>query len=166
MHEYNELKHKLERLVSVQRKFVTTVIADAKKMFAEGNSDDAGLNLLRAFRGLPRNKALIKFLSEEGVKSQLQKTENFYMQDQSKEMHIVDEALFFVIDEKNNTIELTEKGIELMTTEIEDKNFFVMPDVGAEIAILEKEDLTDKKRASKKEELLRDFAIKSERIHR
>ncbi len=165
VHEYNELKHKLERLVSVQRKFVTTVIADAKKMFAEGNSDDAGLNLLRAFRGLPRNKALIKFLSEEGVKSQLQKTENFYMQDQSKEMHIVDEALFFVIDEKNNTIELTEKGIELMTTEIEDKNFFVMPDVGAEIAILGKEDLTDKKRASKKEELLRDFAIKSERIH-
>ena len=165
VHEYNELKHKLERLVSVQRKFVTTVIADAKKMFAEGNSDDAGLNLLRAFRGLPRNKALIKFLSEEGVKSQLQKTENFYMQDQSKEMHIVDEELFFVIDEKNNTIELTEKGIELMTTEIEDKNFFVMPDVGAEIAILGKEDLTDKKRASKKEELLRDFAIKSERIH-
>ena len=165
VHEYNELKHKLERLVSVQRKFVTTVIADAKKMFAEGNSDDAGLNLLRAFRGLPRNKALIKFLSEEGVKSQLQKTENFYMQDQSKEMHIVDEALFFVIDEKNNTIELTEKGIDLMTKEIEDKNFFVMPDVGAEIAILGKEDLTDKKRASKKEELLRDFAIKSERIH-
>ena len=165
VHEYNELKHKLERLVSVQRKFVTTVIADAKKMFAEGNSDDAGLNLLRAFRGLPRNKALIKFLSEEGVKSQLQKTENFYMQDQSKEMHIVDEELFFVIDEKNNTIELTEKGIDLMTKEIEDKNFFVMPDVGAEIAILGKEDLTDKKRASKKEELLRDFAIKSERIH-
>ena len=165
VHEYNELKHKLERLVSVQRKFVTTVIADAKKMFAEGNSDDAGLNLLRAFRGLPRNKALIKFLSEEGVKSQLQKTENFYMQDQSKEMHIVDEELFFVIDEKNNTIELTEKGIDLMTKEIEDKNFFVMPDVGAEIAILGKEDLTDKKRARKKEELLRDFAIKSERIH-
>ena len=165
VHEYNELKHKLERLVSVQRKFVTTVIADAKKMFAEGNSDDAGLNLLRAFRGLPRNKELIKFLSEEGVKSQLQKTENFYMQDQSKEMHIVDEELFFVIDEKNNTIELTEKGIDLMTKEIEDKNFFVMPDVGAEIAILGKEDLTDKKRASKKEELLRDFAIKSERIH-
>ena len=165
VHEYNELKHKLERLVSVQRKFVTTVISDAKKMFAEGKTDDAGFNLLMAYRGLPKNKALIKFLSEEGVKTQLQKTENFYMQDQSKEMHKVDEALFFVIDEKNNTIELTEKGIDLMTTEIEDKNFFVMPDVGAEIAVLEKEDLTDKKRASKKEELLRDFAIKSERIH-
>ncbi len=165
VHEYNELKHKLERLVSVQRKFVTTVISDAKKIFEEGKTDDAGFNLLMAYRGLPKNKALIKFLSEEGVKTQLQKTENFYMQDQSKEMHKVDEALFFVIDEKNNTIELTEKGIELMTTEIEDKNFFVMPDVGAEIAILGKEDLTDKKRASKKEELLRDFAIKSERIH-
>ena len=137
----------------------------AKKMFAEGNNDDAGFNLLMAYRGLPKNKALIKFLSEEGVKTQLQKTENFYMQDQSKEMHKVDEELFFVIDEKNNTIELTEKGIDLMTKEIEDKNFFVMPDVGAEIAELEKAELSDKKRATKKEELLRDFAIKSERIH-
>ncbi|MBC8266221.1 MAG: preprotein translocase subunit SecA [Flavobacteriales bacterium] len=164
-HEYNELKHKLERLVSVQRKFVTTVISDAKKMFTDGNSDDAGFNLLMAYRGLPKNKALIKFLSEDGVKAQLQKTENFYMQDQSKEMHKVDEALFFVIDEKQNTIELTEKGIDLMTKEIEDKNFFVMPDVGAEIAVLEKSELTDKKKALKKEELLRDFAIKSERIH-
>ena len=165
VHEYNELKHKLERLVSAQRKFVTTIIADAKKMFAEGNNDDAGFNLLMAYRGLPKNKALIKFLSEEGVKTQLQKTENFYMQDQSKEMHKVDEELFFVIDEKNNTIELTEKGIDLMTKEIEDKNFFVMPDVGAEIAELEKAELSDKKRTTKKEELLRDFAIKSERIH-
>ena len=165
VHEYNELKHKLERLVSVQRIFDTTIIADAKKMFAEGNNDDIGFNLLMAYRGLPKNKALIKFLSEEGVKTQLQKTENFYMQDQSKEMHKVDEELFFVIDEKNNTIELTEKGIDLMTKEIEDKNFFVMPDVGAEIAELEKAELSDKKRATKKEELLRDFAIKSERIH-
>ena len=104
-------------------------------------------------------------MSEEGVKTQLQKTENFYMQDQSKEMYKVDEELFFVIDEKHNTIELTEKGIDLMTKEIEDKNFFVMPDVGAEIAELEKAELSDKKRATKKEELLRDFAIKSERIH-
>ena len=165
VHEYNELKHKLERLVSAQRKFVTTIIADAKKMFAEGNNNDVGFNLLMAYRGLPKNKALIKFLSEEGVKIQLQKTENFYMQDQSKEMYKVDEGLFFVIDEKNNTIELTEKGIDLMTKEIEDKNFFVMPDVGAEIAELEKAELSDKKRATKKEELLRDFAIKSERIH-
>jgi preprotein translocase subunit SecA len=165
IHEYNELKHKLERLVSVQRKFVTTVISDTKKLFAEDKMDDAGFNLLMAYRGLPKNKALINFLSKEGVKTQLQKTENFYMQDQSKEMHKVDEALFFVIDEKQNTIELTEKGIDLMTKEIEDKNFFVMPDVGAEIAVLEKAELSDKKKASKKEELLRDFAIKSERIH-
>jgi len=165
VHEYNELKHKLERLFSVQRKFVTTVISDAKKLFIEEKMDDAGFNLLMAYRGLPKNKALIKFLSEEGVKIQLQKTENFYMQDQSKEMHKVDEALFFVIDEKQNTIELTEKGIDLMTEEIEDKNFFVMPDVGAEIAVLEKAELSNKKKAIKKEELLRDFAVKSERIH-
>jgi len=165
VHEYNELKHNLERLFSVQKKFITTVISDAKKMFAEGKMDDAGFNLLMAYRGLPKNKALIKFLSEEGVKMQLQKTENFYMQEQSKEMHKVDEELFFVIDEKQNTIELTEKGIDLMTKEIEDKNFFVMPDVGMEIAELEKAELSDKKRETKKEELLRDFAIKSERIH-
>ncbi len=165
VHEYNELKHKLERLVAVQKKFITTVIADSKKLFAEGNTDEAGFKLLMAYRGLPKNKALIKFLSEEGIKTQLQKTENFYMQDQSKEMHKVDEELFFVIDEKQNSIELTEKGIELMTKEIEDKNFFIMPDVGAEIAVLEKSPLSDKERASKKETLLRDFAVKSERIH-
>ncbi len=165
VNEYNELKHKLERLVSVQRKFVTTIISDSKKLFNEGKSDKAGFNLLMAYRGLPKNKSLIKFLSEEGVKTQLQKTENFYMQDQSKEMHKVDEALFFVIDEKHNTIELTEKGIDLMTAEIEDKNFFVMPDVGAEIAVIEKSEISDKKKASKKENLLRDFAVKSERIH-
>ena len=165
VHEYNELKHKLERLVAVQKKFITTVIADSKKLFADGNTDEAGFKLLMAYRGLPKNKALIKFLSEEGIKTQLQKTENFYMQDQSKEMHKVDEELFFVIDEKQNSIELTEKGIELMTKEIEDKNFFIMPDVGAEIAVLEKGTLSDKERANKKEELLRDFAVKSERIH-
>ncbi len=165
VHEYNELKHKLDRLVAVQKKFITTVIADSKKLFAEGDTGEAGFKLLMAYRGLPKNKALIKFLSEEGIKTQLQKTENFYMQDQSKEMHKVDEELFFVIDEKQNSIELTEKGIELMTKEIEDKNFFIMPDVGAEIAVLEKGTLSDKERASKKEELLRDFAVKSERIH-
>ena len=164
-HEYNEFKHKIDQLVAAQKKYITTVLSDAKKLIAEGNNKDGGFNLLRAFRGLPRNKALIKYLSEDGVKIQLQKTENFYMQDQNKEMHLVDEELYFVIDEKNNSIELTEKGIELMTSSSETKDFFILPDVGAEIAILEKSTESEKEKAVKKEVLLRDFGIKSERIH-
>ena len=111
VHEYNELKHKVDQLALVQKKYVTTILSDSKNLFAEGDKEKGGFNLFRAFRGLPKNKALIKFLSEEGIRTQLQKTENFYMQDQNKEMHIVDEELFFVIDEKNNSIELTEKGL-------------------------------------------------------
>ncbi len=164
-HEYNEFKHKVDQLVAAQRKFVTTVLSDAKKQIADGNNKDGGFNLLRAFRGLPRNKALIKYLSEEGVKIQLQKTENYYMQDQNKEMHLVDEELYFVIDEKSNSIELTEKGLELMTSSTETKDFFILPDVGAEIAVLEKSTESEKEKAAKKEVLLRDFGIKSERIH-
>ena len=165
VHEYNELKHKIDQLAKVQQKYVTTILADAKKYFKEGDKEKGGFNLFRAYRGLPKNKALIKFLSEEGIKTQLQKTENYYMQDQNKEMHIIDEELFFVIDEKNNQIELTEKGLNLMTTSIEDKNFFILPDVGKEIAEIEKSNLSESDQASQKESLLRNFSIKSERIH-
>ena len=164
-HEYNEFKHKVDKLVAAQRKYVTTILADAKKLITEGNNKDGGFNLLRVFRGLPRNKALIKYLSEDGVKIQLQKTENYYMQDQNKEMHLVDEELYFVIDEKSNSIELTEKGLELMTSSTEDKDFFILPDVGAEIAVIEKSEKKDTDKASEKDILLRDFGIKSERIH-
>ena len=164
-HEYNEFKHKVDQLVAAQRKYVTTILADAKKLITEGNNKDGGFNLLRVFRGLPRNKALIKYLSEDGVKIQLQKTENYYMQDQNKEMHLVDEELYFVIDEKSNSIELTEKGLELMTSSTEDKDFFILPDVGAEIAVIEKSEKKDSDKASEKDILLRDFGIKSERIH-
>ena len=164
-HEYNEYKHKVDQLVNAQRKFVTTVIADAKGLLKDGDTEKGGLNLLRAYRGLPRNKALIKFLSEEGVRAQLQKTENYYMQDQNKEMHIVDEELFFVIDEKSNSIELTEKGLELMTSSTENKDFFVLPDVGGDIAEVDKSNTTDTEKAKAKDEILRDFAIKSERVH-
>ena len=164
-HEYNEFKHKVDQLVAAQKKYVTTVLSDAKKLITEGNNKDGGFNLLRAFRGLPRNKALIKYLSEEGVRIQLQKTENYYMQDQNKEMHLVDEELYFVIDEKSNSIELTERGLELMTSSTETKDFFILPDVGAEIAVLEKSTESEEEKASQKEVLLRDFGIKSERIH-
>ena len=164
-HEFNELKHKVNNLVDAQKKFINTVLADAKKLIQQGDSKEGGFKLLRAYRGLPKNKALIKFLSEDGVRTLLQKTENYYMQDQGKEMPKVDEELFFVIDEQHNSIELTDKGIDLMSNTTEDSNFFIMPDVGAEIAVLEKSELTDNEKIVKKEALMRDYSIKSERIH-
>lgn len=164
-HLFHELKPRVEKLVNAQRSYVNTILADSKKLVADKNEKDAGLPLLRAHRGLPKNKALIKFLSEQGVRALLQKTESHYMQDQSKEMHKVDAELFFVIDEKNNTIELTEKGIELISNSAEDQKFFILPDIGSEMAELEKSGLADEERLVKKEELLRDYAVKAERIH-
>ncbi len=167
--EFMNYKPKVERIVNAQRNYINTVLADAKRLIAEGKDGvkegEGGMALIRAHRGLPKNKALIKFLSEQGMKATLQKTENYYMQDQSKEMHKVDAQLYFVIDEKNNTIELTEKGIDLMTSASEDSKFFVLPDVGAEIAEIEKMEASDEQKRKKKEELLRDFSIKSERVH-
>lgn len=162
--EFGELKPKVEKLVQAQRDLVTKVLAEAKKEIAQGNTKDGGFLLLRAYRGLPKNKALIKFLSEEGIKTILQKTENNYMQDQGKEMHKVDAELFFVIDEKHNAIELSEKGIELISGDT-DPNFFLMPDINMGMAALEKQNLSDKDKAEKRDELLRDYSIKSERIH-
>ncbi len=164
-HEFFGLKPRIEKLVSTQRNYINTVIADAKKKMTEGNDSEAGLPILRAYRGLPKNKALIKFLSETGVRALLQKTENHYMQDQQREMHKVDAELYFVIDEKNNSIELTEKGIDLITANGEDPQFFVMPDVGSVIAEIERTSTSDKERAERKDVLMREFAMKSERIH-
>ena len=166
-HEFYELKPRIERLVNAQKAYVNGALNEAKKLIAEGKTgpDEGGLALLRAFRGLPKSKALIKYLSEGANRSLLQKTENFYMQDQSKEMPMVDAELYFVIDEKNNQVELAEKGIELITTSGEDPHFFVMPDVGTEISEIEKSVLPAEEKIAKKDELMRDFSIKSERIH-
>lgn len=166
-HEFGDLKPRVEKLVNAQRNFATTALQDAKKKIADGKKghQDGGMSLLRVFRGLPKHKALIKYLSEEGIKSTLLSAENYYMQDQSKEMPKVDEELFFVIDEKHNSIELTDKGIDLITSSGEDPHFFIMPDVGSEVAEIEKSNLPDKEKFTKKEHLMRDFAIKSERIH-
>lgn len=163
--QFDEYKPKVITLVSAQRKLVTQLLSDAKKLIAEGNNEQGGLLLLRAYKGLPKNSALIKYLSEEGVKTLLQKTENFYMQNNSKEMPKVTEELYFVIDEKANSIELTEKGHDLIATSVEDASFFVLPDVGSKIADIEKsvKDEVEKMRA--KDELLQDFAVKSERVH-
>lgn len=166
-HEFYQLKPRIERLVNAQKAYVNTVLNEAKKAIAAGDVDPekGGLSLFRAYRGLPKNKALIKFLSEGSNRQTLQKVENFYMQEQSRHMPKADAELFFVIDEKNNQVELTEKGIELITTSGEDPSFFILPDVGMEIADIEKEELPVEEKAAKKEELLRDYSVKAERIH-
>ncbi len=163
-HEFNELKPKIENLVSLQRQLSNGFLTEAKRLIKEGNTKDGGFNLLRAFRSLPKNKALIKFLSEEGMKQLLQKTENQYMQDNNREMHIIDEALYFVIEEKNNQVELTDNGIKFLSTDT-DGTFFVLPDIGTEIARIEKMNLDKDAEAEEKEKLFQDFSIKSERIH-
>ncbi len=163
-HEFDVLKPKVQQIEEVQRKYLVGVLAEAKKLIASGDTKEGGFQLLRVYRGIPKNKALIKFLSEEGVKQLLQKTENFYMQDNNREMHKIDAELYYVIDEKNNQVELTDKGVEYLSGK-DDPNFFVMPEMGTEIAKIENKGLSSEEEAVLKEELFRDFGIKSERIH-
>ena len=163
--QFDELKPKVDKLVNAQKKLVTQILADAKKLVASEKNEEAGLLLLRAYKGLPKNNALIKFLSEEGNKSLLLKTENFYMQNNNKEMPKVTDELYFIIDEKANSIELTEKGLDLISTSVEDASFFILPDVGSRIADLEKSDLGEREKLKVKDELLQDYSVKSERVH-
>jgi preprotein translocase subunit SecA len=163
-HEFNELKPKIDNLVNLQRQLANGFLSESKRLFKDGNTKDAGFNLLRAYRALPKNKALIKFLSEEGVKQLLQKTENTYMQDNNRDMHLIDEALYFVIEEKNNQVELSDNGIKYLSSDT-DNNFFVLPDIGTEIARIEKMGLDKDAEAEEKERLFQDFGVKSERIH-
>ncbi len=164
-HEFDIYKPKVELLVKTQRDYVNSIISEARKFIAEKKDKEAGLALFRAHRGLPKNKALIKMLGEQGVTGMMRSTENFYLQDQQKEMHKADEPLYFTIDEKNNSIELTEKGVELISASSEDKNFFIMPDVGSMMAEIEKNTESPEERLIRKDELMRDYSIKSERIH-
>jgi preprotein translocase, SecA subunit len=163
--QFDELKPKVDKLVTAQKKLVTQILADSKRLIAEGKNDEGGLLLLRAYKGLPKNSALIKYLSEEGNRTLLQKTENLYMQNNSKEMPKVTDELFFIIDEKQNSIELTDKGIDLVSTSVEDASFFILPDVGSKIADLEKSGKSDKEKLQLKDELLQDYSVKSERVH-
>ncbi len=165
-HEFYELKPRVYKLVEAQKKLVLAFLNEAKKKIAEGNEKEGGLALFRAYRGLPKNKPLIKYLSETGIKSILQRTENHYLQENSKLMPEADEPLLFTIDEKHNSVDLTEKGIEFITSENEDPQMFVLPDIGTAIALLEKETgLSDQERIQKKEALLQEFSTKSQRIH-
>lgn len=163
--QFHILKPRIERLVNTQKTYINTALSDAKKLIAAGNEKDGGFKLLQAYRGLPKNSAVIKYLGEQGVRQILQKTENFYLQDQQKEMHKVDADLYFVIEEKQNSVDLTEKGVELITASGEDPHFFIIPDVGSEIAEIEKKELNDEEKLKIKEQLMLEFSIKSERIH-
>ena len=163
-HEFEELKPKIHDIVEVQKKYLTGVLAEAKRLIKEGDVKEGGFQLLRVFRGLPKNKALIKFLSEEGVKQILQKTENHYMSDNNREMPKVDEELYFVIDEKNNQIELSDKGVNYLSGE-DNPDFFVMPEIGTAIAEIEAKGLPIEEEVALKEDLFREFGVKSERIH-
>ena len=164
-HEFNDLKPLVSELVSLQSKHLVGVLAEAKKLITEGNTKDGGFLLLRVYRGLPKNKALIKFLSQEGIKQILQKTENFYMQDNNKLMPEVDADLWFVVEEKNNQIDLTDKGIAHLSEKTNNDSFFVLPDIGVKIGEIEESEASAKEKAAQKEDLYRDFSIKSERIH-
>lgn len=171
--EFDELKPKVQLLYNAQKKTTTEFLTQAKQMLKgiedgslkKDDQTEGGLSLLRAYRGLPKNKALVKFLSEEGVKRQLLKTEGFYMQDNSRDMWKADQELFFTIDEKNNQVELTEKGIQLISKNMEDENFFIMPDFGSEMANIENSGADDKEKLKLKEELVQDYTVKSARIH-
>ncbi|MGB4329710.1 MAG: DEAD/DEAH box helicase, partial [Tenuifilum sp.] len=162
---FEEYKPKVEKLVNAQRSLITQLLTDARKLISEGNTEEGGKLLLRAHKGWPKYKPLIKFLSEQGNKALLLKTENFYMQDNNRNMHLITDDLYFVIDEKQNSVELTDKGIDLITSSAEDPKFFVLPDIGSEIAEIEKMSITQGEKLTKKDELLREYAVKSERVH-
>ncbi|MCW5899201.1 MAG: preprotein translocase subunit SecA [Flavobacteriales bacterium] len=173
VHQFDEYRPRVEKLYTAQKQLVTKLLAEAKenlKGLDDGTAskeqlEKGGMALLRCHRGLPKNSALIKFLSETGVKAHLQKTENFYLQEQGKEMPKVDAELFFTIDEKQHGIELTEKGVDLISGDVNDPEFFIMPDVGGTIAEIERSSASVEEKARRKDDLLRDFGIKSERIH-
>ncbi len=170
---FDEMKPRVEKLYQAQRSLVLQLIAEAKKKLdgleegkpSKQDTTEGGLALFRAYRGLPKLKPLIKFMSEPGVKQQLLKTEAYYLQDQEKEMHKADEVLFFTIEEKNNAVELTEKGIELLSQNVEDNDFFILPDMGTSIAEIEKSGKEPEEIVKEKDELLRNYGVKAERIH-
>jgi preprotein translocase subunit SecA len=165
-HEFYDLKPRIFKVVEAQKKLVNEYLNSARKLLTEGNEKEGGLPLFRAHRAMPKHKPLIKFLSEAGSKNVLQKTENFYLQDNKRNMPEADKPLYFVIDEKDNSVELTEKGIDLITGEGEDPKFFILPEIGGELNKIEIDpSLDDNQKFQKKEELIRDYQVKSQRIH-
>ncbi|NOX86995.1 MAG: preprotein translocase subunit SecA [Chlorobi bacterium] len=167
--EFDVLKPDVQRLYAAQKSLVSSMLAEAKNLLKDRSKSEnikkAGELLFRCYRGLPKNKALIKFLSEEGNKALVQKTENFYLQEQAKNMHLIDDDLYFVIEEQHNSVDLTEKGIDLLSGSYEDPNFFILPDINLSIHELEKQNLPEKEFLEKKSEIIKDYTVKAERIH-
>ena len=168
--QFEELKPYVERLYKAQRELVNGIFAEARKLLTKPDATseekkEGALLLLRAHKGLPKNKAIIKFLSEEGMKAAMLKSENFYMQDNNKNMHIVTDPLYFIIEEKQNSVELTDKGHELISKGFEDPDFFVLPDMGASMAELENSDLKHDELIAKKDQMIQNYSVKSERVH-
>jgi preprotein translocase subunit SecA len=165
-HEFNELKPRVSLLVDAQKKLIGQLLNDAKKLISEGNEVDGGISLFRVYRGYPKYKPLIKYLSEQGIRTILQKTENYYLADNSRLLPEADEPLYFVIEEKNNQVQMTEKGIELITKQGEDPQFFIMPDIGIESHAIEKDESLDaEQKKEKKDKLIKDYTEKAQRIH-
>ncbi|MFY9116258.1 MAG: preprotein translocase subunit SecA [Bacteroidales bacterium] len=163
--QFNEFRPIVEQLYTAQRSLVQQLLAEARKLITEGDEENGGKLLLRAFKGLPKYTPLIKYLSETGIKQLLQKTENFYMQDNNKQMHLITDDLYFVIEEQQRSVDLTEKGHDLIAKRVSDPAFFILPDIGTEISELEKKELTPQEKAAAKDALLSDYAVKSERVH-
>ena len=163
--QFLEFKPYVERLYNSQKTLVTTTLNEAKKLIADGDEREGGKLLLRAYKGLPKYKPLIKYLSEPGIKQILQKTENYYIQDNEREMPVVTDPLYFVINEKQHSVDLTDNGHDLLSGQLSDPKFFILPDVGSAIADVEKSDLKPDEKQVKKDEIMADFALKSERVH-
>ena len=163
--QFNEFRPIVEQLYQAQRSLVQQYLAEARKLISEGDEENGGKILLKAFKGLPKYTPLIKYLSEQGIKQLLQKTENFYMQDNNKQMHLITDDLYFVIEEQQKSVDLTEKGHDLIAKKMSDAKFFILPDMGNEISELEKKNLSDQEKAAAKDALLSDYAVKSERVH-
>lgn len=165
-HKFNEMKPHIERLVNAQRNFVSKIVADAEKLLEEGKEQEAGVLLLRASRGLPKHPRVMKVFSEPSSKKLVQQTESEYLRDQSRRMHEIDDELYYAIDEKNHQISMTEKGREMLTPLVNDKDFFILPDLGTEFSILENDSsLTKEQMQERKDELNRLYAERSDRIH-
>ncbi len=165
---YDQFRPRVEIIVKAQRDLTTKLLAEARSKMASEDpkvQEEGALLLFRSYKGMPKYTPLIKFLSEQGIKAAMLKTEAFYMQEQMRNMHIVTDPLYFVIDEKQNSIELTDKGIDLLTGKSDDPQFFILPDIASQLSELETEKLSDEERAAKKDELLQNYAIKSERVH-
>lgn len=163
--QFNEFKPYVEKLYSLQRAFVTQTLNEAKKVIAAGDETEGGKLLYRCYKGLPKYQPLIKFLSETGMKQMMQKAENFYLQDNEREMHIVTDPLYFVINEQQHSVDMTDKGHDLLANSVNDPDFFVLPDVGTKVAEIEKSELSLAEKHEKKDTLMEDFSLKSERVH-